>query len=129
MANDIAEYPYTLGSVLLGKIDMPKCCKKSMLVEQYDVDTLAGFLDKPLSKEEIKELEQEKRKKITKIKDKVVVENKRELSSYFDRSMDRPKRNNAIYEAYKDGHTQASIAKEVGISDAMVCVVIKAFRI
>ncbi len=129
MANDIAEYPYTLGSALLGKIDMPKCCKKSMLVEQYDVDTLAGFLDKPLSQEEIKELEQEKRKKIMKIKDKAVVENKRELSSYFDRSMDRPKRNSAIYEAYQDGHTQASIAKEVGISDAMVCVVIKAFRI
>jgi len=129
MANGIAEYPYTLGSTLLGKIDMPKCCKKSMLVEQYDVDTLADFLDKPLSQEEVKELEEEKKKKIMKIKDKAVVENKRELSSYFDRNMDKPKRNSVIFEAYQDGHTQASIAKKVGISDAMVCMVIKEFRI
>jgi DNA-binding transcriptional regulator LsrR (DeoR family) len=39
--------------------------------------------------------------------------------------MDKEIRNTAIGEAYKDGHTQASIAKEIGISDAMVCIVIK----
>jgi REP element-mobilizing transposase RayT len=128
MSAEIAEYPYTLGSVLLGKMDMPKCCTNSMLVKQYDIDTLADFLDKALSKEEIKGLEQEKRKKISKIKDKAVQGQKKELDSYFDRSMDKQKRNSAIVEAYKDGHTQASIAKEIGISDAMVCVVIKKLR-
>jgi hypothetical protein len=125
MSAEIAEYPYTLGSVLLGKMDMPKCCTNSMLVKQYDIDTLADFLDKALSKEEVKDLELEKKKKITVNEDKAIQDQKKELSSYFDRSMDKQKRNSAIVEAYKDGHTQASIAKEIGISDAMVCIVIK----
>ena len=43
--------------------------------------------------------------------------------------MDKQKRNAAIVEAYKDGHTQASIANEIGISDAVVCMVIKKLRI
>lgn len=129
LSSEIGEYPYTLGAVLLGKMDMPKCCKMSMLVEQYDIDTLADFLDKPLSQEEIKDLEQEKKKKITNIKDKAISDKKEEISSYFDNSMDKQKRNAAIVEAYKDGHTQASIANEIGISDAMVCMVIKKLRI
>jgi len=129
MSSEVGEYPYTLGSVLLGKMDMPKCCKKSMLVEQYDIETLADFLGKPLSKKELKDLEEEKKKKITKIKDKAVSEKIEELSSYFDVSMDKQKRNSAIVEAYNDGHTQSSIAKEIGISDAMVCMVIKKLRI
>jgi len=96
-----------------------------MLVKQYDINTLADFLDKALSKEEIKDLEQEKRKKVTKIKDKAIQDQKKELNVYFDSSMDKQKRNSAIVEAYKDGHTQASIAKEIGLSDAMVCIVIR----
>ncbi len=129
MSCEVGEYSYTLGSVLLGKMDMPKCCKKSMLVEQYDINTLADFLDKPLSKEEAKGLKEEKQKKITKIEDKAVSDKRKELSSYFDTSIDKQMRNSAIVEAYKDGYTQASIANEVGLSDAMVCMVIKEFRI
>ena len=128
-AGGIAEYPYTLGSVLLGRMDIPMCCKRSLLIEQYDIDTLASFLGKPLMQDEIKELEQEKRKKITKSKERAIVETKRDLKSYFHKSMDRLRRNNAIYKAYRDGHTQAAIAKELGISDAMVCIVVKGFRI
>ena len=69
-----------------------------------------------------------KKKKITVNEDKAIQDQKKVLSSYFDRGMDKQKRNSAIVEAYKDGHTQASIAKEIGISDAMVCVVIKKLR-
>jgi len=129
MSSEVGEYPYTLGSVLLGKMDTPKCCNKSMLVEQYDINILAEFLDKPLSTEEVKDLEKEKQKKITKVEDKAVSVKRKELSSYFDSSMDKQMRNFAMLEAYKDGYTQASIANEIGISDAMVCMVIKKLRI
>jgi DNA-binding transcriptional regulator LsrR (DeoR family) len=43
--------------------------------------------------------------------------------------MDKQRRDSAIVEAYKDGYTQASIAKAVGLSDAMVCMIVKKFRI
>jgi REP element-mobilizing transposase RayT len=129
MSSQVGEYPYTLGSVLLGKMDMPKCCRKSMLVKQYDINTLADFLDKPLSAEEIKDLEIEKQKQIIKVKDKAVSNKVKELDAYFDTSMDKQTRNNAIIEAYKDGYTQASIAKVIGLSDAMVCMIVKKFKI
>jgi predicted transcriptional regulator len=43
--------------------------------------------------------------------------------------MDKQTRNSAIVEAYKDGYTQTSIAKIVGLSNAMVCMVIGKFKI
>jgi len=100
-----------------------------MLVEQYDINTLADFLDKPLSAEEIQDLEIEKQKQIIKVKDKAVSNKVKELDTYFDASMDKQTRNNAIIEAYKDGYTQASIAKVIGLSDAMVCMIVKKFKI
>ena len=47
--------------------------------------------------------------------------------SYFDKSMSRDHRNRAIYEAYRGGHTQKSISQELGLSDAMVSIIIKGF--
>jgi REP element-mobilizing transposase RayT len=129
MSTQVGEYPYTLGSLLLSRGQIPKCCHKSVLVKQYSIDTLASFLDKPLSKEEIKDLETQKRKQIIKSKDKVIEKQTKELDKYFDTSMDKQRRDSAIVEAYKDGYTQASIAKAVGLSDAMVCMIVKKFRI
>lgn len=129
LSSEVGEYPYTLGSVILGKMELPKCCHKSMLIVQYDTRTLADFLDKPLSADEVKDLEKEKQKKITKVHNKAVSNKSKALNSYFHSSMDKQTRNNAIVEAYRDGYTQASIANEVDISDAMVCMVIKKFNI
>jgi len=129
MVSQVREYEYTLGSLILRGEGVPECCRDSMLLTQYDLSTLADFLDQPLNKEEIVLLEKERKQK-PKIKaGQVYHEEKKPLESYFDPSMDRTRRNHAIYEAYREGHTQKSIAKHLELTDAAVNIVIKKFRI
>ena len=128
LSNNIGEYPYTLGAALFAKGAIPQCAKKSMLIKQYDLQTLSDFLGTSLSKEELEDLENEKRKKIGKEKNGVKQERSRELKSYFSPKMAKDKRNLAIGEAFADGYTQTSIAKELGLTPAMVSYVIKNLR-
>ncbi len=56
---------------------------------------LIGFLSERLSKQEIRKLEEEKKKKIFFIKDnKIIGTCKKELATYFSKGMDKTKRNN-----------------------------------
>ena len=126
---EIREYPYTLGSLLLRGEEVPTCAMDSMMISQFDTKTLANFLDEALGDDEIKMLETERKKQIE-IKDRQAYrKEKKALESYFDSSMTREHRNSAIYEAYRDGHTQKSIAKYIGLTDAAVNIIIKKFRI
>lgn len=129
IVQSIREYPFTLASVLLRGEDVPLCMQESMLVKQYDVETLAEYLEEPLSEDEIIDLSKERKKKVL-VEDKSAKrEEKKDISSYFDDMMDKQSRNNAVYEAYMDGHTQISISKELALSDAMISIIIKQFKI
>jgi len=129
MAQNIRGYPFTLASVLLRGEEIPLCTHESMLVKRYDVETLAEYLEEPLSSMEITELTQERKKKVLVEDNRVKSEEKKELSNYFDKSMDKENRNKAVHKAYMDGYTQLSISKELGLSDAMISIIIKKFNI
>jgi REP element-mobilizing transposase RayT len=129
MVENVREYPFTLASVVLRGEEIPRCAQNSILVKQYDVKTLAAYLEEPLSDEEIEELSKERKKRVLVEEKSVKREEKKELSSYFYEGMDKKSRNRAIYEAYMDGHTQKSISKELALSDAMISIIIKQFRI
>jgi REP element-mobilizing transposase RayT len=129
MVQHVRAYPYTLASVLLRGEDAPVCTRASLLIKQYDIETLSAYLHEPLSTEEITLLQQERTQKISIEENKAKPQIKRELESYFDKSMNKDHRNRAIYEAYRGGHTQKSISQELGLSDAMVSIIIKRFRI
>jgi len=129
MVGNVRDYPFTLASVALRGDVVPPCSEHSMLLKQYDVETLADFLGEPLSNDEILSLQIERKQKI-KVEDKCAIrEEKKELYGYFDGSMSKESRNKAIYEAYMDGHTQLSISKEIGLSDAMISIIINKFNI
>ena len=99
------------------------------MIRQYDSKTLADFLDEVLEDEEIKMLEEERKKRIEIKNRQAYRKEKKALESYFDSSMTRTDRNKAIYEVYRDSHTQKSIAKHIGLTDAAINIVIKKFRI
>ncbi len=128
LSNSVGEYPDTLAAALFAKEEIPQCSQKSMLIKQYDLQTLSDFLCTSLSKEEIEDLEKEKRKKIGKEKNRVKQERSRELEGYFDPKMRKDERNLAVGEAFSDGYTQTSIANELGLTPAMVSYVIKNLR-
>jgi REP element-mobilizing transposase RayT len=129
IVQSIKESSFTLSSLLLNGDEIPLCTQQSMLIKQYDIETLAEYLEEPLSLKEIETLDQERKKKIEVEDNCVKSEEKKELSSYFDSSMSKESRNQAVYEAYMDGHTQLSISKELGLSDAMISIIIKKFKI
>ena len=129
MVEHIREYPFSLASAVLRGDSVPSCSQHSILIQVYDIETLANFLDEPMSKDEIDALKKERKKKIVVEEKCVICEEKKELHNYFDDSMSKESRNRAIYEAYMDGHTQLSISKEIGLSDAMISMIIKKFRI
>jgi REP element-mobilizing transposase RayT len=130
MAVQIRDYPYTLGSTLLRKQTPPACTKESLLIQRYSPRTLVDFLDEPVSTEEMEALETWHKKPIDLSNGNTPVHSeKKPIESYFDPSMDKARRNQAIYEAYRDGHTQRSISKFIGLTDAAVSIIIKKFKI
>ena len=129
MVESVREYPYTLGSLLLNGETIPHCAEASMLVAQYDAENLAAYLEEPLSKEEIVDLHTQRKKILTMENKEVHQKVKKGLESYFDASMSKENRNKAVHGAYMDGHTQLSISKYLGLSDAMISIIIKKFNI
>jgi REP element-mobilizing transposase RayT len=129
IVQSVKESSFTLSSLLLNGDEIPLCTQQSMLIKQYDIETLAEYLEEPLSVKEIETLTQERKKKIEVEDNCVKSEERKELSYYFDSSMSKESRNQAVYEAYMDGHTQLSISKELGLSDAMISIIIKKFKI
>jgi len=129
IVENIRNYPHALSSVILRGGEVPACARGSLLLEQYDPQTLAAFLDEPISSEEIVRLEQERRKPVIQDEKGVRHEKKRALESYFTDIADKSDRNQTIARAYLDGHTQRSIARHLGLSDAMISIIIKKFKI
>ncbi len=129
MVAHVRDYPHTLGSRLLNAETVPRCARDSMLVRGYDIQELAAFLEAPLGKDEAAELEAQRKQSVSVENKRVKHREKKELARYFDDGMSKADRNKAVYEAYRDGHTQASIARYLGLSDAMVNIIVKKFRI
>jgi REP element-mobilizing transposase RayT len=129
MVENVREYPFTLASMVLRGEEIPSCMQHSILIKRYDMETLATYLDEPLSEEEVTFLDKERKKKVFVEEKSVKREEKKDLSSYFHERMDKKSRNKAVYEAYMDGHTQKSISKVLDLSDAMISIIIKQFNI
>jgi REP element-mobilizing transposase RayT len=125
ITSEIGEYPYTLGSTLLSKIEAIPCAKNSLMSEQYSIKELADFLNKPLSEDEIKALEEEKNKKFNKKNDSIKQERSKKIEDYFSANMSKAERNIAMRDAFLDGYPQTVIAKELGVTSALVSYNIK----
>ncbi len=125
----VRDYPHTLGSRLLNAETIPRCARDSILSRGYDTQELAAFLETPLSADEAAELEVQRKQSVSVGNKRVKHGEKKELAQYFEDGMSKADRNKAVHEAYRDGHTQAAIARYLGLSDAMVNIIVKKFRI
>jgi len=125
LADKIGEYPYTLASTLLTNSETIPCAKSSILIENFSIQTLAEFLDAKVSEEELNTLEQEQKRKVSIEDEQIKVARSKTLHKHFQDAISKQERNLAIIGAFKDGHTQGSIAKHLQLSSSMVCGVIK----
>jgi len=115
-----SQYPHTLSAAILGNEEIPKCAEKSLMIEEYSQRRLKDFLDSELSKDELGQLEEVKKKKIVKTKKGIRQEKSTPLKNYFDSVEDKQDRNIAMKKAYLAGYTQGEIAKHLGVTSALV---------
>ena len=125
LTNKIGEYPYTLSSALFGNSEIIPCVKGTILIHDFSPKTLIEFLETELSEEELDALNKEQKRKISVENEEIKMARAKPLHEHFNNIASKQERNCAIIRAFKDGHTQSSIANHLHLSAGLVCGVIK----
>jgi len=130
MSQNVGEYPFTLLATLLNSNqEVIKCAEHSKLKKEYHYEGIQELLEKPLSKQEQKELELEQKKKIVQIEHEFKQSKEISLEKHFENTNTISQRNSAIMKALEDGYGQAEIARFLNVSSALVSYVFRNFRL
>ena len=121
MAKSVGEYPYTLLATLLNsKLQLIPCAQHSKLKKELHYEGVQELLERKLSKKELKELEEEEKKRLVQTEHEWRREKVKSLKEHFGKSKDIQERNRAILKALDDGYTQGEVARYLGLSSAMI---------
>ena len=121
MSKTIGEYPYTLLATLLNKdqVVIP-CANHSKLKKEYHYEGIQDLLEKPLNKQEQKELEDEQKKGITQTEHEFKQEKDKTLKEHFANYTNKEERNLAILQALDDGYRQVEIGRDLSITASAI---------
>ena len=125
MTDSIKNHPYTLASQILNANSLHPCMRESILLIDFDIQTLGEFLETPLSENELDYLKEKERQRIQKTNDGVKINKSKEFIEHFADIQNRNDRNFAIVNAHLDGYTQVEIAKHLNLSKSLVSKVVK----
>lgn len=126
MVQEVGEYPFSLLATLLNKDqEIIPCAKHSKLKKEYHYEGIQELLQRPLSKKEQKELEEEQKKKIIQTEHEFTQTKETTLEKHFQKNTNIDTRNIAIIKALEDGYRQAEIARYLGVSAALVSYVFR----
>ncbi len=121
LASRVGEYPYTLAALIANGQTPPPCTLHSKLLEELDYENIQEMIGVTLNSEELETLAKiQKQKVLTDDSNKSIAFSKT-LVQHFKNQ----KRNSAIISALKDGYTQASIAKHLGVSRSLISKIVK----
>ena len=110
-------------SSIINQEKIYQCCKKSQLLNEFDIKTLIEFLDVKLTNNQIAVLNE--KEKVKKISSEIVYTQTKEFKEYFLDIDTKIKRNEAILLAYKDGYSQVQISKYLNLTTSLVSKVVK----
>ena len=129
MSQIVGEYPFTLLATLLNNDqEVIKCAEHSKLKKEYHYEGIQELLEKPLSKQEQKELELEQKKKIVQTEHEFKQSKEISLEKHFEKNNNIQERNTAIIKALEDGYGQAEIARYLNVSSALVSYVFRGLK-
>jgi len=103
MAKKVGEYPYTLASLIFNNQEHKECCQKSLLLKQYNIETLSEFLNIKFTEEEKRYLEEQQKRKIKKGANGILLSKIKTLDDHFVEVESKSERNKVTILAYKDG--------------------------
>jgi REP element-mobilizing transposase RayT len=128
MARKIGEYRYSAAYSIL-RDGVPPFLRNSFVLREYDTSEIFEAISIELSQEEIENLNKFHKTRYSKTDDSVTALRQKELKSYFKDIESKDERNLAILEAHKDNYTKTQIARELSLSLAGVCKIIKKCRV
>ncbi len=123
-AQKVGEYPFTFVSCILNAKDYYPCSKSSILITQYDLETLHEFLDASITEDELEYLKEKEKQKVVKSDTGISMKRSKQFEEHFYDVQTKDDRNIAILNAYLDGYTQVDIARYLNVSKSLISKVI-----
>ena len=121
----VGEYPFTLASLIFtDKKDYP-CSNESLLVKEFDLQTLHEFLDSSLTQDEFIYLKEKEKQKVLKSNDGIILRRSKKFEEHFIDVQTKIDRNFAIRNAYFDGYSQVDIASYLQVSKSLISKIVK----
>ena len=116
LVEKIAQYPYTLGSVIANRKVPINCTEHSKLLEELDYENIQEMIGVELNEDELKILKEVQNQKVI-TTDRV---NRPAYMKTVEEHFENANRNDAIIKALDDGYTQAGVAKFLGVSRSLI---------
>ena len=83
ISHKVGEYPFTLASLIFrDKRDYP-CSNESLLVKEFDIQTLHEFLDSSLTQDELIYLKEKEKQKVLKSNDRIIIRRSKKFEEHF----------------------------------------------
>jgi len=121
IVENVAEYPYTLGSVIANGQTPVYCARKSKLIKELKYDNIQEIIGVKLDSKEIEMLKEIQKQKVINSNGINRVAYSKTLTEHFKNSS----REDAIKSALKDGYTQAQIARFLGVTRSLISQIVK----
>jgi len=125
LVKEVAEYPYTLGSVIANGVTPAPCCSHSKLLEELDYENVQEMIGIKLNDEELATLEKIKHQKIIQKESVNRQAYAKSLEVHFEGFKTKAERNAMMLEALEDGYTQIEVANHLGVSRSLVSKVVR----
>jgi REP element-mobilizing transposase RayT/Mor family transcriptional regulator len=120
MANVVGEYKYTLFHNIIINNNYIYTARKSIMLQDFSINDLSEFLEIRLSDDDLLKIHEKQKTIVEKSAYKKEIENKRNLSFYFQNNITKQERNLAIKKAYNHGHSQVDISKYLKLSESSI---------
>jgi REP element-mobilizing transposase RayT len=125
LVKTVAEYPYTLGSVIANGVTPAPCSLKSKLLQELDYENVQEMIGIRLSDEELEILEEIKHQKIVQKDELNRLAYEKSLEEHFAEVKTKKERNETIVEALEDGYMQIEIANFLKVSRSLVSKIVR----
>jgi REP element-mobilizing transposase RayT len=121
----VAEYPYTLGSIIANGVTPAPCTLNSKLLQELDYENVQEMIGIRLSDEELEILEEIKHQKIVQKDELNRPAYEKSLEEHFAEVKTKKERNETMVEALEDGYTQIEIANFLKVSRSLVSKIVR----
>jgi REP element-mobilizing transposase RayT len=124
MVKALEEYPYSSYHYFLKK-EIPECLQQAWIVQNHgnDREAIKAFLNSVVDTSQLTEMKQAS--SLVEAPNKERKPNIKKLTKMLSNTKDTKERNKQIAKAYKQGYSQHSIAKVLGLNQATVQRIIK----